>query len=72
MTLGKKVSKSEWLQENISFLTNHVFYTTLAASKWEKRKGKNLANLLQSQNKIKTNTDKLKQKKAELQFKKIN
>lgn len=70
LTLGKKVSKPDWLQENISFLTNHVFYTTLASSKWEKRKGKNLANLLQSQNKIKTNTAKLKQKKAELQFKK--
>ena len=70
LTIGKKVSKYEWLQENISFLTNHVFYTALAASKWEKRKGRNLANLLQSQNKIKTNTEKLKQKKAELQFKK--
>ena len=70
LTLGKKVSKPEWLQENINFLTNHTFYSTLAAGKWEKRKGKNLANLLQSQNKIKTNTEKLKQKKAELQFKK--
>ena len=42
----------------------------MAAKKWEKRKGKNLANLLQNQNKIKENTEKLKQKKAELNFKK--
>jgi hypothetical protein len=70
LTLGKKISKSQWLQENISFLTNHTFYSALASNKWEKRKGKNLANLLKDQNKIKNNTEKLKQKKAELQFKK--
>ncbi|MDB9781832.1 DUF5706 domain-containing protein [Winogradskyella sp.] len=70
LTLGKKISKTDWIQENISFLTNHTFFTDLAAKKWEKRKGKNLANLLQNQNKIKENTEKLKQKKAELNFKK--
>lgn len=70
LTLGKKVSKSEWIQENIRFLTNHTFHTDLATKKWEKRKGKNLASLLKSQNKVKTNTEKLKQKKAELSFKK--
>lgn len=70
LTLNKKVSKTEWIEENIKFLTNHTFYSPLAASKWEKRKGKNLANLIQSQNKVKQNTEKLKQKKAELKFKK--
>ncbi|NRD21787.1 HD domain-containing protein [Winogradskyella litoriviva] len=70
LTLGKKVSKSEWIQENIRFLTNHTFHTDLATKKWEKRKGKNLASLLKNQNKVKTNTQKLKQKKAELNFKK--
>jgi len=70
LTLGKKITKSEWLKENIQFLSKHNFYTTLALSKWQKRKGKNLANLLQSQNKVKEDTDKLKFKKAELQFKK--
>ena len=70
LTLDKKVSKSEWLQENISFMTNHTFHSALAARKWENRKGKNLANLLLNQNKIKESTEKLKQKKAELQFKK--
>ncbi|GGD21335.1 Pycsar system effector family protein [Hyunsoonleella pacifica] len=70
LTLDKKVSKAEWLEENIKFLTNHSFYSSLASSKWEKRKGKNLANLIQNQNKIKASTEKLKQKKAELKFKK--
>ncbi|WP_407556619.1 Pycsar system effector family protein [Winogradskyella sp. 4-2091] len=70
LTLGKKVSKTEWIKENIAFLTNHSFYTDLATKKWEGRKGKNLANLLQNQNKVKANTEKLKQKKAELNFKK--
>ncbi|WP_299520251.1 Pycsar system effector family protein [Winogradskyella sp.] len=69
LTLGKKVSKADWLKENISFLTNHTFNTDLATSKWEGRKSKNLANLLQSQSKIKGDTEKLKQKKAELKFK---
>ncbi|WP_425076777.1 Pycsar system effector family protein [Psychroserpens sp. S379A] len=70
LTLGKKVSKSQWLEENIAFFTHHTFYSDQAASKWEKRKGKNLATLLQNQNKIVENSKKLKQKKAELQFKK--
>ncbi|WP_298900587.1 Pycsar system effector family protein [uncultured Psychroserpens sp.] len=70
LTQDKFISKPNWVNDNISFLTNHTFYTDIAASKWEKRKGKNLANLLQSQNKIKENTEKLKQKKAELSFKK--
>jgi predicted metal-dependent HD superfamily phosphohydrolase len=70
LTKGKKSSKSEWIQENIAFLTNHSFHTDLATKKWEKRKGTNLASLLQNQNKVKANTEKLKQKKAELNFKK--
>lgn len=70
LTQGKKISKNDWIKENITFLSNHSFYSTRAASKWEKRKSKNLAALLQSQNKFKTNTEKLKQKKAELSFKK--
>ena len=70
LTLGKKVSKADWLQENIKFLSSHSFNTDLATSKWEGRKGKNLAALLQNQNKVKEETTKLKQKKAELNFKK--
>lgn len=70
LTLGKKVTKSEWIQENVDFLTNHTFHSEIAMKKWQSRKGKNLANLLQNQNKIKQSTEKLKQKKAELKFKK--
>ncbi|MCA0152038.1 Pycsar system effector family protein [Winogradskyella vincentii] len=70
LTLNKNLTKDEWLMSNIEFLTNHTFNSDIAASKWEKRKGKNLANLLQSYNKIKIDTNKLKHKKAELQFKK--
>lgn len=70
LTLNKKVGKTEWVEENIKFLTQHSFYSALATSKWEKRKGKNLANLIQNQNKIKEKTETLKQKKAELKFKK--
>ncbi|NNE31234.1 MAG: HD domain-containing protein [Winogradskyella sp.] len=70
LTKNKKISKSEWLQENIEFLTNHSFHSPVATRKWQKRKGQNLASLLQNQSKIKTDTEKLKQKKAELKFKK--
>ena len=70
LTLDKTFSKPDWIDNNISFLTKHTFYTDTAANMWEKRKGKNLAGLLQSQSKIKEDTNKLKQKKAELQFKK--
>ena len=70
LTLGKKVSKADWLQTNIDFLTNHSFNTSIATSKWEARKGKNLAGLLQSQSKLKADSEKLKHKKAELNFKK--
>tara|TARA_R110002049_G_scaffold17476_5_gene67942 strand:- start:2534 stop:3751 length:1218 start_codon:yes stop_codon:yes gene_type:complete len=70
LTLGKKVSKAEWIQENINFLTSYSFDTDLATKKWGSRKGKNLAKLLLDQNKIKANTQKLKQKKAELKYKK--
>lgn len=70
LTQQKVISKPDWIQDNITFLTNHTFYSDIAAKKWEKRKGKNLANLIQNQNKIKEKTNKLKQKKAELSFKK--
>jgi len=70
LTKEKSITKHEWLQENIDFLTNHTFHSDIAMKKWQSRKGKNLASLIQDQNKIKANTEKLKQKKAELQFKK--
>jgi predicted metal-dependent HD superfamily phosphohydrolase len=70
LTLDHKITKTEWINTNIDFLTSHKFYTSLAASKWEKRKGKNLASLLQSQNRTKENLEKSKQKKAEFNLKK--
>jgi len=70
LTLDRKISNSEWIDTNITFFTNHKFYTPLAASMWEKRKGKNLAALIQTQNKLKESSEKLKQKKDELKFKK--
>jgi predicted metal-dependent HD superfamily phosphohydrolase len=70
LTENKKFSKSTWVQENIKFLTNHSFYSPIAAGKWEKRKGKNLADLLQNQEKYKEDKEKNDQKVAELNFKK--
>jgi predicted metal-dependent HD superfamily phosphohydrolase len=71
LTCGKNLSESEWLEENIAFLTkHHRFFTNEAAKKWEKRKGKNLAELINRKKKIDLANGKLKQKKAELKFKK--
>ncbi|MCL5127582.1 MULTISPECIES: Pycsar system effector family protein [unclassified Algibacter] len=71
LTCNRKLSESEWLEENITFLSEkHRFFTSEASSSWEKRKGKNLSNLLSSKKKIDLNKSKLTQKKAELKFKK--
>ena len=67
----RTLTESEWLDENINFLsTKHRFYTNEASSKWEKAKGKNLSQLLKAQKKFKENNSKLKQKKEELTLKK--
>ncbi|OEK07805.1 phosphohydrolase [Flavivirga aquatica] len=64
-------SESEWLDENINFLsTQHRFHTNEAALNWEKRKGKNLSELLKAKKKLDIESKKLKQKKEELNFKK--
>ncbi|MDN3664532.1 Pycsar system effector family protein [Algibacter miyuki] len=71
LTYNKTYTEKEWFDENISFLTEkHRFYTNEAASHWEKRKSKNLSNLLSTQKKHTLNSNKLSQKKAELKFKK--
>lgn len=70
LTCDRTLTETEWLSENINFLTNHRFYTNHAASNWESQKGKNLAQLLKAQNKFTLEIDKLKQKKDELKFKK--
>jgi len=71
LTQNTSISEATWLQENINFLSErHQFHTSYAATKWQKRKGKNLAKLLKSNNKVSRDITKLKQKKAELKFKK--
>ena len=68
---NKTLSESEWLDENINFLsTKHRFYTPEAASIWDKRKGKNLSELLKIKKKLDADEKKLSQKKEELKFKK--
>ncbi|WP_460217758.1 Pycsar system effector family protein [Psychroserpens sp. MEBiC05023] len=71
LTCDRSLSESEWLNENIQFLTHqHRFYTDYASANWEKQKGKNLSQLLKNQKKLSLESSKLKQKKAELDFKK--
>ncbi|WP_298237760.1 Pycsar system effector family protein [uncultured Algibacter sp.] len=71
LTCNRTLSESEWLDENIHFLTTkHSFNTTEAALNWDKRKGKNLSELLKIKKKLDTDNKKLKQKKEELSFKK--
>ena len=71
LTNRKKLTDTEWLDENINFLTEkHKFNSDLAVSLWEKGKSKNLAKLLKDQSKQRTVTTRLKQKKEELNFKK--
>jgi predicted metal-dependent HD superfamily phosphohydrolase len=71
LTQGISISEAEWLQENIKFLSEqHQFHTPYATKNWQKRKGKNLASALKSLKKITLESSKLKQKKAELKFKK--
>ncbi len=71
LTCDKTLSESEWLDVNINWLTTkHRFYSDVASSKWDERKGKNLSQLLKAQKKLTHDTTKLKHKKDELNFKK--
>lgn len=71
LTKERKLTEQEWLTENIDFLTNtHKFHSDFALQNWQKAKGKNLAQLLKAQKKLKQENSKLKQKKEELAFKK--
>jgi len=71
LTCDKKLSESEWLNENINWLTTkHRFFSDAASAKWDKGKGKNLSKLLKDQKKFNQDIAKLKQKKDELSFKK--
>ena len=71
LTKNRTLTEQEWLTENIDFLTNtHKFHSEFALQNWQKPKGKNLAQLLKSQKKLKQESSKLTQKKEELAFKK--
>ncbi len=64
-------TESEWLEENIDFLTKkHKYYTNYALMNWQKTKDKNLAQLYKSLNKISKEEKKSEFKKEELAFKK--
>ncbi|TWO34605.1 HD domain-containing protein [Seonamhaeicola sediminis] len=68
---NKTFTESQWLDQNINFLSKkHKFHTPQAASNWDKRKGKNLSELLKMKKKLDANNKKLSQKKEELIFKK--
>jgi len=70
-TKDRQLSDNEWFNENIDFLMHkHRFYSDFASANWDKQKGKNLAQLLKSQKKLKGESTKLKQKKEALDFKK--
>ena len=61
----------EWQISNSTFLTQtHQFHTISALRLWEKQKGKNLAQLLRVEKKMKQESVKSKQKKEEIKLKK--
>ncbi len=71
LTCNKTLTETEWLDENINFLaTKHKFYTNEAALNWDKRKSKNISELLKAKKKLDIDNKKLKQKKEALTFKK--
>ena len=71
LVCDKTLTEADWLKENITFLTkSHKFHTNYAVSNWGNAKGKNLAQLLKAEKKLKQENSKQKQKKEELTLKK--
>lgn len=71
LTKNKELTELEWINANIDFFTKkHKFYTSVASKKWEKQKGKNLAQLIKAKKKQQQEIEKINQKKEELAFKK--
>lgn len=71
LTCNRTLTESEWLDENIIFLsTKHHFHTQEAALNWDKRKSKNISQLLKTKKRLDTENNKLKYKQAELSLKK--
>lgn len=70
LTMNKSFTEAEWLHENIEFLTKkHRYYTEYASAKWDKAKGKNLAQLLKADKKLRREDAKLIHKKDALNLK---
>lgn len=71
LTCNRHLTEAEWLDENIAFLsTKHRFHTTQAALNWDKRKSKNISELLKIKKKLDSENKKQKQKKEVLNLKK--
>lgn len=64
------IKRTEWIKKNIGFLTSHRYHSPAAIQQWEQQKNKNLARLLQIQNKAKEKSQKFKHKKEALKLKK--
>jgi predicted metal-dependent HD superfamily phosphohydrolase len=71
LSVDKKYTHTEWIELNLSFLTQkHRYYTDFALRNWSKGKDKNLAKLLKNQKKLKQDTKKFRQKEVALDLKK--
>ncbi len=71
LTKNIEFTDEEWMNNNISFLTDgHQFYSASAIKNWGKQKGKNLAQLLKAAKKMRQEQLKFKHKKEELALKK--
>ena len=71
LSSDKKYTHAEWIELNLSFLTQkHRYYTDYALRNWSKGKEKNLAKLLKNQKKLKSDNKKFKQKEVALDLKK--
>ncbi|WP_347175484.1 Pycsar system effector family protein [Polaribacter uvawellassae] len=68
---NKSFSDSEWIQENITFLTSkHYYLTNYAQQNWQEGKDKNLAQLFKNQRKVVQVDQKNSIKKEALKIKK--
>ncbi|MDG2194715.1 MAG: DUF5706 domain-containing protein [Polaribacter sp.] len=67
---AKEFTATEWIQENIAFLsTQHHYYTSYAQEHWQQGKNKNITQLFKAQKKIKQASRKELAKKEALKRK---
>lgn len=71
LTQDRVFSDSDWVKENLKFLTeNHKYHTQYAIENWQPGKSKNISSLLKKQKKLDLDLKRQKQKEAEFNFKK--